>query len=733
MLAQLNVLATPSAAEFSSSSILLFTGNRNRYVIGNFGEGLQRTLIQHKFRFKDTLKVAAVAGNVSISNVGGLPGLGITLSELSKQKQVVLLGHLPSLRAMIRTWRHFVLRSATVQFSFADTYADDMLAIRTVMLDNSASYTVQFADMRGRFLPQRAEALGVTDRKLYKILAAGQDLQLENGQTIKADDVNEPAKPGPRLFFLELSSDCLVSKALDVHWAAPSHPGAQCLSDAQRDNVVILSLGKAVDLRSDALAQLIHMFEGCKLFVSHTHLCKDYFSATSAAAALQKCAEVAPRLFSAPQLHLSDGDDDDYDAAAWFRDRYRHIAVLEAGMEMAILPQLNASKTTAWADDETVLDVTQSPCETDALRDPAGGIDDVQTVTLGTGSSFPSKYRNVSGTLVRTSAHHAVLFDCGEATCIQLARYYGSRAPAVIASIRVIFISHLHADHHLGIVRMIEQWTKAAPADRKLYIVGPKRVASVIEEWSAIDPLDLERVRFLDMYNQVRSDSTDTNAVKRQRTAAEKHEEYMEEDLVPVETGTKFSSDMESVVNELYGDEDSRIIEICTVKAIHPAMAYSMKVVLRIGEMGTFSVGYSGDTRPNEKFVNICTGIDLLVHEATHGDDLHEDAYEKMHSTQSESLLVGAAMGAKRIVLTHISQRYPKAGHGNKGHILASDLKKRLPETLKGSRYEWLLEIDDDKRVPEAIVAYDGMCVRYGDIKDVGATLEDIATMFEQD
>lgn len=50
----------------------------------------------------------------------------------------------------------------------------------------------------------------------------------------------------------------------------------------------------------------------------------------------------------------------------------------------------------------------------------------------------------------------------------------------------------------------------------------------------------------------------------------------------------------------------------------------------------------------------------MLLHEATFDDELRGDAEAKKHSTTSEAIAVGMAMGAKRIVLTHFSQRYQK-------------------------------------------------------------------------
>lgn len=71
-----------------------------------------------------------------------------------------------------------------------------------------------------------------------------------------------------------------------------------------------------------------------------------------------------------------------------------------------------------------------------------------------------------------------------------------------------------------------------------------------------------------------------------------------------------------------------------------------------------FKFSYSGDCRPSKTFAEIGEGSTVLLHEATFDDELKGDAKAKNHSTTSEAIGVGVAMGARRILLTHFSQRY---------------------------------------------------------------------------
>jgi hypothetical protein len=106
---------------------------------------------------------------------------------------------------------------------------------------------------------------------------------------------------------------------------------------------------------------------------------------------------------------------------------------------------------------------------------------------LGTGAALPSKYRNVTSHVVEffatenedvvkksssenedvvkkspssSSLSSCMLLDCGEGTYGQLFRYvHGNkeRFKSLLASLYLVWISHNHADHHLGLVRILSE------------------------------------------------------------------------------------------------------------------------------------------------------------------------------------------------------------------------------------------------------------------------------------
>ena len=88
-------------------------------------------------------------------------------------------------------------------------------------------------------------------------------------------------------------------------------------------------------------------------------------------------------------------------------------------------------------------------------------------------------------------------------------------------------------------------------------------------------------------------------------------------------------------------------------------------------------VTYSGDTVPCENLIELGKKSDIIIHEATFSNDLSDIAKEKMHSTSIDAALDAKKMGAKQLILTHISSRYQEDSI-----ILLEEAKEIFPNTL---------------------------------------------------
>ncbi|MGZ4851116.1 MAG: ribonuclease Z, partial [Candidatus Bathyarchaeia archaeon] len=90
---------------------------------------------------------------------------------------------------------------------------------------------------------------------------------------------------------------------------------------------------------------------------------------------------------------------------------------------------------------------------------------------------------------------------------------------------------------------------------------------------------------------------------------------------------------------------------------------------------------YTGDTRPFDGFAEFAVNADLVIHESTFDDSLSDKATLDGHSTPSQAAQEAKAAGAKQLVLTHISARYPDAS------LLLEQAKKVFPNTLLGQDF----------------------------------------------
>ena len=54
------------------------------------------------------------------------------------------------------------------------------------------------------------------------------------------------------------------------------------------------------------------------------------------------------------------------------------------------------------------------------------------------------------------SDDNLILMDCGEGTAGQLVRFFGcDKINSILIRIKAIYISHMHADHYLGIIALV--------------------------------------------------------------------------------------------------------------------------------------------------------------------------------------------------------------------------------------------------------------------------------------
>src|SRR3954447_2827058 len=98
---------------------------------------------------------------------------------------------------------------------------------------------------------------------------------------------------------------------------------------------------------------------------------------------------------------------------------------------------------------------------------------DLSLFFAGTAGSVPTARRGLPALLLRAGGDR-ILFDCGEGTQHQLLRSIG------LPELDVIFITHLHLDHWLGLPGMIKTFDMRA-RERQLEIYGPRGLRTLYD------------------------------------------------------------------------------------------------------------------------------------------------------------------------------------------------------------------------------------------------------------
>ena len=262
------------------------------------------------------------------------------------------------------------------------------------------------------------------------------------------------------------------------------------------------------------------------------------------------------------------------------------------------------------------------------LPDPIwSSADGAHVLFTGTGSAVPCKHRNVSGIYLQMTNQNGILLDVGEGTVGQLARAKQSNAlEEILRRLRAVWISHPHADHHLGILRLLTDRTQFLGAsDRPLILIAPSQLRDFLVEYENVDPLIAGSYDFVDCKTI-------------SKRSPERNDDKTEHEV------------LQRLKDEL------GITDIHSTPVQHCAHSYA--ITLRGTSFGT--VAYSGDCRPSRNFAEDAQNADLLIHEATFTDGMEAEAALKRHCTVGEALSIAERMNAKSVILTHFSQRFPK-------------------------------------------------------------------------
>ena len=187
-----------------------------------------------------------------------------------------------------------------------------------------------------------------------------------------------------------------------------------------------------------------------------------------------------------------------------------------------------------------------------------------------------------------------ILIDCAEGTTQKLLQINDS-----LDDLERILISHVQADHIMGMVSLLWRLWLVEERKRVLEIIGPTETEKVIEG-------------FLSLTHTPR-------------------------DAIPYKI--KYT--------ELEGEETIDFGEISAIKLVHHIDTFAFRINREK------SICYCSDTIPLEKISNFAKDCDLLIHEASMPERMADWAHKYFHSTAVDAAKIATKANIKKLVLIH--------------------------------------------------------------------------------
>lgn len=266
---------------------------------------------------------------------------------------------------------------------------------------------------------------------------------------------------------------------------------------------------------------------------------------------------------------------------------------------------------------------------------------------LGNNSAIPAYDRHPTAQVV-TLNDQLFLFDCGEGTQMQIARYRIRRS-----KIHYIFISHLHGDHYFGLIGLLTSMGLLgrtqplhlyAPAELDNIIQLQLKVAATELPFSiAFHPLPEAGILVDTPKFSVECFPTEHRIpcwgfIVREKLKPRKidKEKILQYAVPPAfYERLKNGDDYESRTGEIIRNE-------WVTYANRPPRSYA----------------YCADTRFHEPIASYTRGVSVMYHEATYLSDLTERANERFHTTAKQAATIARLAETKRLLIGHFSSKY---------------------------------------------------------------------------
>jgi ribonuclease Z len=272
---------------------------------------------------------------------------------------------------------------------------------------------------------------------------------------------------------------------------------------------------------------------------------------------------------------------------------------------------------------------------------------DMQLVFLGTSSGAPTVRRGLSS-VVLVRGGELLLFDTGEG----MQRNFIKAGLGMNRKMK-IFITHMHADHCIGLLGLL-QTMDLQGREKCVDIYGEPRVEEFLRENMRIINF---RLTFDFTVRKIEKDSVIVRERDYQVSCCEAlHsvpslaycvEEFDRPGIFNVMEAKRLGIPEGNLYSKLQHGED---------------ITYQGKLIRASHIVGPArrgrKIGISGDTRPTDKLARFFRECDVLVFESTYSHDKLEKAIENGHSTAAEAAMIANESKVNKLILTHFSARY---------------------------------------------------------------------------
>ncbi|HEY4413841.1 MAG TPA: ribonuclease Z [Gaiellaceae bacterium] len=310
---------------------------------------------------------------------------------------------------------------------------------------------------------------------------------------------------------------------------------------------------------------------------------------------------------------------------------------------------------------------------------------ELDLVFLGTSASMPTARRAPAALLLRRGGER-LLFDCAEGTQRQL-----QRSSVGLPEIEQIFLTHLHADHVLGLPGMLKTFALRGREEPGLTVHGPRGTR---ELFGHLKPF-LGRLPYsLTIVELAPGDVLERGEYRLEAFAVDHGASAIGYALVEADRPGRFDVAAADALGVPPGPERG-ILQAGDPVTLPDGAVVTPDEVLGPARPGR-KIAITGDTAPAPSVIQAAYHADVLVHEATFGEEDKERARETLHATATEAAQVAKLAEVKLLALTHVSPRYA-------GGEIAREARATFPDTVVPRDFDTIEVPFPERGVPRLV------------------------------